>query len=49
MQKEFVLKYVLNDMNTKNSFDSKTIFPGDGTGKYPGEISYHPLGESTGS
>ena len=45
--KEFVLKYVLNDMEHKKLFfDSKTIFQEMVQGNIPGEISYHPLGES---
>lgn len=45
--KEFVLKYVLNDMEHKKLFfDSKTIFQEMVQGNIQGEISYHPLGES---
>ena len=45
--KEFVLKYVLNDMEHKKLFfDSKTIFQEMVQGNIPGEISYHPLDES---
>ena len=45
--KEFALKYVLNDMEHKKLFfDSKTIFQEMVQGNIPGEISYHPLGES---
>ena len=45
--KEFVLRYVLNDMEHKKLFfDSKTIFQEMVQGNIPGEISYHPLGES---
>lgn len=40
--KEFVLKYVLNDMEHKKLFfDSKTIFQEMVQGNIPGEISYH--------
>ena len=42
--KEFVLKYVLNDMEHKKLFfDSKTIFQEMVQGNIPGEISYHPV------
>ena len=45
--KEFVLDYVLNDIEHKKLFfDSKTIFQEMVQGNFPGEISYHPLGES---
>lgn len=45
--KEFVLDYVLNDIEHKKLFfDSKTIFQEMVQGNIPGEISYHPLGES---
>lgn len=45
--KEFVMKYILNDLeNKKLFFDSKTIFQEMVQGNIPGEISYHPLGES---
>lgn len=45
--KEFILKYVLNDIEHKKLFfDSKTIFQEMVQGKIPGEISYHLLGES---
>ena len=45
--KEFVLNYVLNDIEHKKLFfDSKTIFQEMVQGNIPGEISYHPLGES---
>lgn len=45
--KEFVMKYILNDLeNKKLFFDSKTIFQEMVQGNFPGEISYHPLGES---
>ena len=45
--KEFVLKYVLNEKKKKKLFfDSKTIFQEMVQGNIPGEISYHPLGES---
>ncbi|MGN9077771.1 ribonuclease III [Oliverpabstia intestinalis] len=45
--KEFVLRYVLNDMEHKKLFfDSKTIFQEMVQGNIPGEISYHLLGES---
>ena len=48
--KEFVLKYVLNDMEHKKLFfDSKTIFQEMVQGNIPGEISYHPLDESGGT
>lgn len=45
--KEFILNFVLNDMEHKKLFfDSKTIFQEMVQGNIPGEISYHPLGES---
>ena len=45
--KEFVNKFILNDLdNKKLFFDSKTIFQEMVQGNFPGEISYHPLGES---
>ena len=45
--KEFVNKFILNDLdNKKLFFDSKTIFQEMVQGNIPGEISYHPLGES---
>lgn len=45
--KEFILNFVLNDMEHKKLFfDSKTIFQEMVQGNIPGEISYHPLDES---
>lgn len=45
--KEFVLKFVLNDIEHKKLFfDSKTIFQEMVQGNMHGEISYHLLGES---
>lgn len=44
--KEFILKFVLNDMEHKKLFfDSKTIFQEMVQGNFPGEIAYHLLGE----
>lgn len=44
--KEFILKFVLNDIEHKKLFfDSKTIFQEMVQGNFPGEISYHLLGE----
>lgn len=44
--KEFILKFVLNDIEHKKLFfDSKTIFQEMVQGKIPGEISYHLVGE----
>lgn len=44
--KEFILKYVLNDIEHKKLFfDSKTIFQEMVQGNLPGEISYHLVGE----
>lgn len=44
--KEFILKFVLNDIEHKKLFfDSKTIFQEMVQGNYEGEISYHLLGE----
>lgn len=45
--KEFVVRLILNDIEHKKLFfDSKTIFQEMVQGNFPGEISYHPLGES---
>lgn len=45
--KEFVVRLILNDIEHKKLFfDSKTIFQEMVQGNIPGEISYHPLGES---
>ena len=45
--KEFICKFILNDLEHKKLFfDSKTIFQEMVQGNFPGEISYHPLGES---
>lgn len=44
--KEFILKFVLNDIEHKKLFfDSKTIFQEMVQGKIPGEISYRLVGE----
>ena len=45
--KEFIHRFILKDLeNKKLFFDSKTIFQEMVQGNIPGEISYHPLGES---
>ena len=45
--KEFILRFIMNDIEHKQLFfDSKTIFQEMVQGNIPGEISYHPLGES---
>ena len=45
--KEFIHRFILKDLeNKKLFFDSKTIFQEMVQGNFPGEISYHPLGES---